>query len=411
MSSSVPVRDESADDIAQRLRGEPGQEVTSDEYRRITGESLSQTVDLALWKKGVEALNDYHKLETEVTAAEEISAEVRKAIRERIFPAIREADGAPKDAGVWRLTLRDVEQTHRDVLMNGLVEGCDGNVHVVNTMALQLVQIAVVGVSYNAEEESWAHRIFKRDIRVQPGADMVEETLKLLKRRSPDEDGADKPRRITEMMRRGVMTFMERQIMADALRSPWRVGHGNPLPYELLTGAGSVELIRLSVPVLRRLINHRKFVFVPSDTSEQHIKTIGDALEPLEYAIISDSTPYLARIARGHFRGEWKTQMEQDLRAFIDEVGAEILVGTYRASPYAPAQVFYAHRDHVHEAARIAIADSVHLDHRGFPMLIEMADNMCRTYFGAQSIERPVLAAFAGTNAPFRHLAERATRS
>lgn len=410
MSSGVPVRDEPGDDIAQRVAGEPIDEVTSDEYLRITGESLSQTVDLARWKKGVEALKDYHRLEAEITAAEEISAEVRKAIREWIFPAIREADGAPKAAGVWRLTPADVESTHRNVLMNGLVEGCDGNVHVVNTMALQIVQIAVVGVSYNADEESWAHRIFKRDIRVQPGADMVEETLKLLKRRSPDEDSKDKPRRITDMMRRGVMTFMERQVMADALRSPWRVGHGNPLAYELLTGAGSVELIRLSIPVLRRLIDHKRFVFVPSDTSEQHIKTIGDALEPLEYAIISDSTPYLARISRGHFRGEWDRLMQQELRTFISEVGPEILVGTYRASRYAPAQVFYAHRDYVHEAAHIAIADSVHLDHRGFPMLIEMADNMCRTYFGAQSIERPVLAAFGGTESPFRHLGERATR-
>ena len=294
--------------------------------------------------------------------------------------------------------------------MNGLVEGCDGNVHVFNTMALQIVQIAVVGVSYNAEEESWAHRIFKRDIRVQPGADMVEETLKLLKRRSPDEDGRDKPRRVTEMMRRGVMTFMERQVMADALRSPWRIGHGNPLAYELLTGAGSVELIRLSIPVLRRLIEHRKFIFVPSDTKEQHIKTIRDALDPLEYAIITDATPYLARIGRGHFRGEWAQTMEKDLRAFIDEAGPQIVVGTYRASPYAPAQVFYAHRDFAHEAARIAIADSVHLDHRGFPMLIEMADNMCRTYFGAQTVERPVLAAFGGTDAPFRHLGERSNR-
>ena len=268
--------------------------------------------------------------------------------------------------------------------MNGLVEGCDGNVHVVNTMALQIVQIAVVGVSYNAEEESWAHRIFKRDIRVQPGADMVEETLKLLKRRSPDDDSKDKPRRITDMMRRGVMTFMERQVMADALRSPWRVGHGNPLAYELLTGAGSVELVRLSVPVLRRLIDHRKFVFVPSDTSEQHIKTIGDALEPLEYTIISDWIPYFARISRGHFRGEWDRLMQRSSARSSTRSAPRFLVGAYRASPYFPAQVFYAHRDYVHEAARIAIADSVHLDHRGFPMLIEMADK-CAGRISARS--------------------------
>jgi hypothetical protein len=409
--SSVTVGSGIDDEVVKSVAADSADEVTSDEYRRITGESLSQTVDLARWKKGVEALKDYDKLEAEVTAAEEISVEVRKAIREKIFPAIRQTEGAPKYAGVWRLSPADIAQTHRDVLMNGLVEGCDGNVHVINTMALQIVQIAVVGVSYNAEEESWAHRIFKRDIRVKPGTDMVEETLKLLKRRSPDEDAKDKPRRVTEMMRRGVMTFMERQVMADALRSPWRIGHGHPLAYELLTGAGSVELIRLSLPVLRRLIEHRKFIFVPSDTNEQHIKTIGDALDPFEYAIISDARPYLTRIARGHFRGEWAETMERDLRAFIENAGPEIVVGTYRASPYAPAQVLYAHRDYAHEAARIAIADSVHLDHRGFPMLIEMADNMCRTYFGAQSVERPVLAAFGATDAPFRHLGERTTRS
>ena len=301
-------------------------------------------------------------------------------------------------------------QTQRDVLMNGLAEGVDGNAHVVSTMALQIVQIAVIAVSYKAEEEAWGHRIFKRDIRVQPGADMVKETLDLLERRSPNHEGKNKPRKVTDMMRRGVMTFMERQILGGSLKAPWRIGHGNPLAYELLTGAGSVDLLRLSVPVLRTLIEHKKFLFVSSDTTEQHIKTIGDALEPLEYAIISDCEDYLKRIAEGHFRGEWAQARDQELSRFINDVKTQVLIGTYRATPFAPAQVFYAHRDFVHEAARIAIADSVHLDHRGFPMLIEMADNMCRTYFGAQTIERPTFAAFGGTEAPFRHLGERSNR-
>jgi hypothetical protein len=402
---------EGADDnIVRDLAGEMPDEITSDEYLRITGETLGQTVDLTRWKKGIEALKDYDRLESEVSAAESISAEVRKAIREVVFPAIPHAAQAPKDAGVWRLTPNEVEQTQRDVLMNGLVEGCDGNVHVMNTMAIQIVQIAVVAVSYRSEEESWAHRIFKRDIRVQADSDMVEETLKLLRRRSPDQDGADKPKKITDMMRRGVMTFMERQILADALKAPWRIGHGNLLAYELLTGAGSAELIRLSVPVLRSVIEHGKFLYVSSDTSEQHIKTIGDALYPLEYAIISDARPYLDRISRGHFRGEWAGMMSSELRPFLNEAAEQVVVGTYRATPYAPPQIFYAHRDYAHEAARIAIADSVHLDHRGFPMLIEMADNMCRTYFGAQSLERPAFSAFGSTDAPFRHLSERSTR-
>jgi hypothetical protein len=400
----------SDDDLLADIGEQPLTEVTEDDYKRLTGESLSETVDLQRWKRGIEALRDYDRLEAEVLAGESASAEVRAEIRQRIFPAISEMEGAPKDAGVYALTEADIVQTSRDVLMNGLVEGCDANVHVFNTMAVQVIQIAVVAASYNAQEESWAHRIFKRDIRIDPGSNMVEETLNLLKRRSPDDTTAQKPKAVTDMMRRGVMTFMERQVLADALKAPWRMGHGNPLPYELLTGAGNHKFIELSLPILRRLIDHRKFIFVPSDTTEQHIKTIGDALEPLEYAIIQDSHRYLERIAGGHFRGEWAAVLERELKGFMADVGPQVLIGAYRASRFAPAQVFYAHRDFVHEAARIAIADSVLLDHRGFPMLIEMADHMCRTYFGAQTIERPAFAAFANTESPFRHLNERATR-
>jgi hypothetical protein len=398
------------DDLVEGLGTQPVEEVSSDDYKRLTGESLSQTVDIARWKRGMDALKDYDRLESEVIEAETISAEVRAKIREKVFPVLSRLDGAPAEAGVYRLRDSDVSQTHRDVLMNGLVEGVDGNVHVFSTMALQIVQIAVVAVNYRAEEESWGHRIFKRDIRVQPGADMVQETLDLLARRAPNSGDKTKPRKVTDMMRRGVMTFMERQILGSALKAPWRIGHGNPLAYELLTGAGSVELLKMSIPVLRQLIEHKRFVFVPSDTTEQHVKTIGDALEPLEYAIVGDSEAYLRRISGGHFTGEWAATMEHDLSKLIADVKSKILIGTYRATPFAPAQVFYAHRDYVHEAARIAIADSVHLDHRGFPMLIEMADNMCRTYFGAQTIERPALAVFGGTEAPFRHLAERSNR-
>lgn len=398
------------DELISDLAQQPLTEVSADDYKKLTGESLSETVDLQRWKRGMDALRDYDRLEAEVVAGETASAEVRAAIREKIFPAIAEAEGAPATAGVWRLTDDDVRQTQHDVLMNGLVEGCDANVHVFNTMALQVIQIAVVAASYNAQEESWAHRIFKRDIRIDPGSNMVEETLALLKRRSPDDATITKPKAVTDMMRRGVMTFMERQVVADALKAPWRMGHGNPLAYELLTGAGNAEFIRLSLPVLQRLIDHRRFIYVPSDTTEQHIKTIGDALEPLEYAIIQDSTSYLRRIAGGHFRGEWEDVMRKDLTGFMTDAGPKVLIGVYRASRFAPAQVFYAHRDFVHEAARIAIADSVLLDHRGFPMLIEMADTMCRTYFGAQTVERPAFAAFANTDAPFRHLNERTTR-
>ena len=57
---------EGADDnIVRDLAGEMPDEITSDEYLRITGETLGQTVDLTRWKKGIEALKDYDRLEFE----------------------------------------------------------------------------------------------------------------------------------------------------------------------------------------------------------------------------------------------------------------------------------------------------------------------------------------------------------
>jgi hypothetical protein len=190
------------------------------------------------------------------------------------------------------------------------------------------------------------------------------------------------------------------------------MGHGNPLAYEILTGSGQVELIRLGVPVLERLVlEHKKFIFVPSVTQKEHYLTIGDALEPLEYAIIDDASADLKKVLGGHYRGEWKTAIDEVLDPFCSEAGTAVVMGVYRASGFAPARTFYAHRDFVHEAARIALADSIMQEHRGFPMLLDLADGICTTYFGAETLSRPTLGALSDVGQPYRYLDERATRN
>ncbi len=94
----------------------------------------------------------------------------------------------------------------------------------------------------------------------------------------------------------------------------------------------------------------------------------------------------------------------------MDEVGPQIVIGLYHASRAAPPYMFYAHRDHVHEAALIVMADSVLQEHRGFPMLIDLADTVCRTTFGADSFNAAVQQAYVEAGAPFRYLGERETR-
>jgi hypothetical protein len=382
--------------------------ITSDRYALLTGESLGSTLDLNTWQGGVKALQAFERLEREIADADRLSADIRRAVRSDIFQLIA-TSGGPTDAGVYRVTLDELKEAQKNVLFNGLVEACDANSHVFHTLPVQVIQVAIAAVTYDGEEQTWANRIFRRDIPLRGGTSLVDETIELLKRRSGSAEVGGSRRQVTDQLRRGIMSYMERAVLTEKARAPWRMGHGNPLAYEILTGSGQVELIRLGVPLLERLVlQHKKFIFVPSMSSKEHYMTIGDALEPLEYAVIDDSSADLEKLLGGGYRGEWKTVADELLIPFCAEAGKAVVTGVYRASGLAPARMFYAHRDFVHEAARIVLADSIMQEHRGFPMLIDMADGICTTYFGTETLNRPTQAAFSNAGQPYRYLDERA---
>jgi hypothetical protein len=199
------------------------------------------------------------------------------------------------------------------------------------------------------------------------------------------------------------------------------MGHGNPAPWELLTGAGSLDLMIEATKVLRQLVEgHQKFVFVASEPSERMLLTIGQALRPLEYAIVGTMRERMERMVEGgHYRmrvtsdttwdGE-KLKPDQWIQRFRDRIGPKIVVGLYRATQIAPAQMFYAHVDHADIAAHIVLADSVLQEHRGFPLLIDLADHVCSSVFGSDSLTGLTSTAYAAAGAPWRYLSERSTR-
>jgi len=206
------------------------------------------------------------------------------------------------------------------------------------------------------------------------------------------------------------MAYAERAVLLDRADAEWRMGHGSPTPYELITGSGMVELARASLTLMRRIVDHKRFVFIPSSTSARDLMTIGNALNPLEYAIVDTNRDTLDRIAGGHYRGEGWGDVREAVQNFVEECGSKIVVGMYRASKLSPAQIFYAHVDLAHEAAIIALADSVLQEHRGFPMLIDLADSVCQASFGADIFSASTQIAYASAGEPFRYLSERNTR-
>jgi hypothetical protein len=86
------------------------------------------------------------------------------------------------------------------------------------------------------------------------------------------------------------------------------------------------------------------------------------------------------------------------------------VVGLFRVWEAAPPYLFYAHIDRAEMAVHIAMADSMLQEHRGFPMLIDLADTVCKTTFGVDSFIPSVQTAYAEADQPFRFLGERETR-
>lgn len=383
--------------------------IGADTFSNAYGEPLNATLNIDSWQTGGDLEGLYERLEIEVQSAVEIENAQRETIRRDFFPRLRTRPGAPRGAGCYRASAGDLRQVHRSLLFNGAVEACDGTSMEHDTLPVTITQIGVCLVSYQGDQGSWSQRLYRRDLRASTG-NALDDLLALLdnraKRGSTD---ADERGKLSELARRGIMTYAERAILARKATKPWRVGHGNPAPYELLTGSGSMELLENSMEAMRELVlNHRKILFVPSAPSDRRWLTLGQALYPLEFAILETITErMLAVVNAGHYSEEYRRKAT----TFCNEIGPQVVLGIYRASAAAPPYLFFAHIDHACEAALIAMSDSVLQEHRGFPMLIDLADMICRTTFGNDIFNNAVQMAYAHAGEPFRFLNERQTRA
>ena len=390
------------------------------DFRGSFGEELRQVLDVASWRLGGDLAEEYPRIEREVGEALAQEDEHQRRIRTEVFPKLMDPASAP-GCGVFAANMDVLRLIHRGLLFNGGVEACDGTVQVHDTLPLTIYQIGVSLVSYAGDQGTWQQRLFRRDLRQQGQVDFnqVFELLRRRDQRAALNHGTPSDQ-LGELARKAVMDYAERAILLRRSEAVWRMGHGNPITYELLTGADVLELMVAATSMMRELIEgYRKFVFVASEPRELLLLTIGQALPPLHYAIVSN----LGERLEGWFQqrrftmesagdllwdGEPLAPSEWIPR-FIERVASQVVVGLYRASVLAPAQLFYAHRDHAHFAAHIVLADSMFQEERGFPLLIDLAHHVCDSVFGG-SLHHLTETAYAAAGAPWRYFSERTTR-
>ena len=398
-------------------------EILPDEFTEGFGENIQHTLNVNTWQTGEDLGTVYERIDREIRQAVRHEERYGRALREFIVPRLADYPGAPRGAGLYAAKPRDIERIHRGILFNGGIEASDGTLLRHDSLPLTIFQVGVGLVSYGGNQGVWSHRLFRRDLRIAE-ADPTEELMKLLERRE-QRDGLNQVGRrdsLARLARRGILAYAERAILLHRSRAGWRMGHGSPAPFELITGSGSLDLMIESIRLIREMVEEQqRFIFVASEPGDRFLLTVGGALRPLEYAIVRTLRDVIyGTVGQAHFRSQpvtsdttWhgrKLTPYELLIRFRDEVAPKIVVGVYRATRMAPPQVFYAHADHADIAAHIAIADSVLQEHRGFPLLIDLADNVCRTVFGQDTLRAPVETAYVEAGAPFKYISERQTR-
>ncbi|MFN8557424.1 MAG: hypothetical protein U0531_08760 [Dehalococcoidia bacterium] len=382
----------------------------SDEFWRAFGERLRDVLDLETWGPGEDLARLYQRLETEVGDALAQESRIAAYLRAEVLPRLAARQAAPPGAGIFRVTPAQVARVHTGLLFPGAVEACDGAMAALDTLPVAIAQVGVGLVSYRGDQGTWVQRLFRRDLRLT-GDDPAEEARQLLEARTRRGGlGRDERRdTLNQLVRRGLMSYAERAALVRHSTARWRVGHGVPVPLELLTGSGSPDLLAASLDVLNELITgHRRFLYVPSEPRESVLITLGHALRPLEFAVVETARDRLEAMSDRSF--PMGPALAARRRAFVEEVGDRIALGVFRASRAAPPHLFYAHVDHIHEAGLIAIADSALQEHRGFPLLIDLAETICRAAFGAELFNATAQAVYTAHGAPFRFMSERLSR-
>jgi hypothetical protein len=383
-------------------------------------ESIVQSLDLNSWRLGNDLDQEYQRMAREVREAEKLETEKDHQIREEFFPRLAECPNMPRHAGLHSTLPEEIAAVHRGLLFNGGVEACHGSVQIHDTLPLTIYQMGISLVSYRGDQGTWGQRLFRRDLR-QKGVD-VGEWLTFLERRARRDALAQIPGQdqVGEMIQTALLDYAERAILLHRSQALWRMGHGNPVDYQLLTGGGNLEIMVEATRVLRQLVEkHQRFVFLGGEPRERLFMTIGRALRPMEFVVLSTLDARLEHwLHQQRFKHGAPTRLVWDdepitpaewIPRVIERVASKIAVGLFRPTLLSPPQLFYAHVDHVDIAGHIALADSM-LKEQGTSLLLEMAQRVCTSVFG-ESLEALAESAYVAAGAHHRFLAGRFHRS
>lgn len=351
-------------------------QMSFDDFKKIYGEEYTDAINIETWKVDRNLAKLYTQIEAELFNAKRNELESHQVIRNEVFPKIQE-NPLVLHAGLHQdTTLELIEKMHKGFLFNGAVTAC-GSVSVMyDSLPISITQMGICLVNYQGQHGSYSHQLFRRDLKFNHSC-TIQEAIELIERKLHD----DKTK-LNSLAMRSIKSYAERAILLEKSDAKWLMGYGFPAPYELMMGfwANQEDVKDKSIDLLQRLIvNHKRFVYIQACTQRPELWTLGSALHPFEYLVIETMEDKMVQMVNS---GNTRLEIKRAYEEFARIAGAQIAVGVYKVSKHAPPQVFYCHVDHIHTAALIAMADSALQLHSGTPMLLDLAENLCKNAFG-----------------------------
>jgi len=363
---------------------------TNDESAEIPNVTFADLLNQRQW----EDYNQYvAEAPTEYVAEMEQDlrkeAELRKRLRKEILTE-------KFDIRRFESQLPEAEQ----LLFSGQVIGIDGTLSRLRTLSGLRCQIGIVAVNYFNDKVRQSYFISEAHLH-----DDIKETIEILKRRE------SRNRVLSDMVVRALMLYRERQVaIRKEFRDAYKLLHGPLLPFELMTGLGRLRALEPTLNALEEIISNAKCFSIISSTTQDDYLTLGSALEPGEY-LVDEGFSYGDEIRTNQdFMAEqkWRPAELDRVRKFLSESGSKILVGVIKVS-YRP-YVFHAHRDFFDLAAAIIARDALLQREKGFPLLIDYADNLCSQYFPSSDFTSMLTHKLAKDGSFFAEIPEQSLR-
>lgn len=294
--------------------------------------------------------------------------------------------------------LSDVEKT----LTSGEVVGIDGTIAQHKTISGTMAQIGIVAVNYLNEKIK--HSYFISEAQYKEDIDRVTDYLKA---HQPEE------KLLSNLVMRAILLYRERELgLSDPFQDKYKLFHGPLLPFELMSDLGRLRALDFTLDILQKLIKNKKcFCIISRSQNDAYIR-LGLSLNPGEYFLLKHrnvGTEFIEDRNFLSYKEKWREEDFIKVNHFLQKDASVLKIGIIKISrrPY----VFQAHENYFDFAAKVIARDSMFQREKGFPLLIDYADNLCSTYFKASDFNKIIEYRLAREGEFLSEMSEEALRS